>query len=126
MEARKSAAIRRRVNALLKSAVTTVAARRARVIALLDAISNLHHDDLLLVLALDEFTPLANDLFELDKAKSLKDAAQTPEALAGVFEYYLEHIIGFADATLPSYEKPNRDEEELGCRLWGDEDEDAV
>jgi len=98
--------------------VARESSRRRRVIALLNAISDLQEGDLLAVLELDERTPMIElDRLELkngkmvikpDKPKSLKHRARTGKDLGRILEWQLISILGLGEAELPSYPKLRR------------------
>src|SRR6266567_4443949 len=101
---------------------TPSAARRRRIITLLNAISDLQEGDLLAVLELDRVTPLMefgeNDTFQVGEdgkivwtpgtpppPKSLKHRARTGKDLARILEDHLNSVLVFGEVALPAVGK---------------------
>jgi hypothetical protein len=98
--------------------------RRSRVVALMNAISDLHEGDLLTVLELDRTIPIyeigPNDMFRLEDGriihvpgfppppKSLKQRVQTGEQLARILEQHLMEVLVLGEVNLASYKKERR------------------
>jgi hypothetical protein len=99
------------------------AKRKMRVIALLNAISNLHKGDLHAVLELDSFIPLwefEDEEFEQVPAvlKSLRDRLRRGEDLARIYEDHLMQIMCLGETMVTSYPKLKRAKGEFGGREW--------
>jgi hypothetical protein len=112
--------------------------RRSRVIALMNAVSDLHEGDLLAVLKLDQVTPMRefgeNDRFTVDDGrvihlpgfppprKSLKHRAHTGKHLARILEQHLMWVLTFGEVSLVSYQKRRRKNELGGRGFWAKPD----
>lgn len=107
--------------------------KRARVTALMNAISDLHEGDLLTVLDLNGYTPLIdfgpNDKFSLREdgtvahvrgfrppPKSLKHRISTGRQLGRVLEDHLMVVLVFGEGPLRSIKKEPRAKKEIGGR----------
>jgi hypothetical protein len=97
-----------------------VVARRKRVIALLNAISNLHHGDLLSVLHLGKYVPMDEEGLGDDPALHL---ARTGEELNRIVEDRLETIYCFGECFLPMEGKDSHERNELGAWRFIDPEE---
>ena len=115
----------------------TESARRAakrRVITLMNAISDLHHGDLLTVLQLvplEEFGP--EDTFEVKEGKLIHTPGPTPppkslisrirtgEALARILEQHLVEVMAQGQVVLRTTKKSKRGQ--LGGRTFCDDEE---
>jgi hypothetical protein len=106
-----------------------------RVVALLNAISDLQEGDLRLALELDSQAPMLefgeNDTFKIAQdgkivwtpgspppEKSLRHRVQTGEELGRILEHHLLSVMIFGEAVLPSYKKRRRAKHEIGGRAW--------
>jgi hypothetical protein len=97
-----------------------VVARRKRVIALLNAISNLRHGDLRPVLALGKYVPMDEEELGDDPALHL---ARTGEELGKIVEDRLETIYCFGECFLPMEGKDSHERNELGAWRFIDPEE---
>lgn len=110
-------------------------AKRSRVIALLNAISDLHEGDLSDVLELDRQTPL-KEFGENDTSmklpdgtvehtpgfppppKSLKDRVRTGKQMGQILEAQLTWVMVFGEVIIPSIQKKPRAQREMGGRQF--------
>jgi hypothetical protein len=110
--------------------------RLRRVVALLNAISDLREGDLRSVLNLDGSVPIfevgLNDTFQLGDdgkivlergwpppEKSLRNRVQTGEFLGRILEHHLLSVLIYGEAALPSYKKRRRAAGEIGGTAFG-------
>jgi hypothetical protein len=132
---------RRHINAGALDHIGTTAKRgimrslskRARVTALMNAISDLNEGDLLTVLKLNQSTPLIdfapNDKFRLREdgtvehvrgfpppSKGLKHRIRTGNQLGRVLEHHLMAILVFGEIALRNIKKEPRAKREIGGR----------
>ncbi len=95
-----------------------------RVIALCNAISNLHHGDLLTACKLDEVAPINVDVAEKEGevTTSLRHRAGTGVDLGRILEQHLIEVMGFGELWIPSSRKAKgRYERELGGCVFHDD-----
>jgi hypothetical protein len=97
-----------------------VVARRKRVTAVLNAISNLRRGDLLPVLALGKYVPMDEEELGDDPALHL---ARTGEELCKIVEGRLETIYAFGEGVLPMEGKDSHGQNEFGAWRFIDPEE---
>jgi hypothetical protein len=96
-------------------------AKRERVVALFNAISNLHEGDLFEVLDLDRYGPMDED----DELHPRLHLARSGKELGGIFEVHLQSLYGFGEGVLPMESKESHGKTEFGAwRFLDPEDYD--